>query len=146
NQHSSHLNSAVYMTMLGVGIGMTMQVLVLAVQNEAPPHDIGVATSTASFARYVGASVGVATFGALFSSRLTSLVGRSAVDLTPEKLRHLPAHERAVTAHAFAVSITHVFRVAVPLAAFAFVLTWFLKETALRTASASARRAMAVEL
>ena len=60
------------MLVLGVGIGLVMQVIVLVVQNDAPPRDIGVATSTATFFRSMGGSLGVALFGAIFASRLTS--------------------------------------------------------------------------
>jgi predicted MFS family arabinose efflux permease len=64
--------ASVYMLVLGVGIGLVMQVIVLVVQNDAPPRDIGVATSTATFFRSMGGSLGVALFGAIFASRLTS--------------------------------------------------------------------------
>ena len=66
------------MVVLGAGIGMVMQVLVLATQNEAPVADLGVATSTVTFFRAVGGSVGVALFGALFNSRLTDLLAGGA--------------------------------------------------------------------
>ena len=55
------------MLVLGVGIGLVMQVIVLVVQNDAPPRDIGVATSTATFFRSMGGSLGVALFGAIFA-------------------------------------------------------------------------------
>jgi hypothetical protein len=124
-----------------------MQVLVLATQNEAPVEDLGVATSTVSFARAVGGSVGVALFGALFSSRLTELLGKAAnLDVTPEMIRKLPRAQRIVTAEAFSDAITRVFLFAVPLLLLAFVLAWFLKETPLRTASGQARRAVAFDM
>src|SRR3954464_4611194 len=62
--------ASVYMLVVGIGIGLVMQVLVLAVQNCAPPKDIGVATSAATFFRSMGGSLGVALFGAIFASRL----------------------------------------------------------------------------
>jgi len=145
--HSSRLQSGFAMAVLGLGIGLVMQIMVLATQNEAPPEDLGVATSTVSFARSVGSSVGVATFGALFSSRVTALLGNSAsLHLTPEKLRHLPAADQAATAEAFADAITRVFLYTVPLLVIAFVVTWFFKETPLRTASGEARRMGAFDL
>ncbi len=145
--HSSRFQSGFYMAVVGLGIGMVMQVLVLATQNEAPVEDLGVATSTVSFARAVGGSVGVALFGALFSSRLTELLGKAAnLDVTPEMIRKLPHAQRVVTAEAFSDAITRVFLFAVPLLLFAFVLTWFLKETPLRTASGQARRAVAFDV
>src|ERR1700745_4396397 len=62
--------ASVYMAVVGVGIGRVMQVLVLVAQNDVPPKDIGVATSTATFFRSVGGAFGVAIFGAIFATRL----------------------------------------------------------------------------
>jgi EmrB/QacA subfamily drug resistance transporter len=131
---SPRWESALYMAILGVGIGFTMQIIVLATQNEAPVADLGVATSTVTFFRAVGGSLGVALFGALFSSRLTDLLGgRAPTGLTPEEIAQLPAVERADMASAFADAITGVFRLAVPVLLAGFVITWFLKEVPLRT-------------
>ena len=68
----------VYMLVVGVGIGLVMQVLVLVVQNDVRPQDIGVATSTATFFRSVGGSFGVAIFGTIFASRLASQLAAAA--------------------------------------------------------------------
>jgi len=138
---SSRVESSVYMVLLGAGMGMVIQVLVLAVQNEAPAEDLGVATSTVTFFRTVGGSVGVALFGALFSSRLGHLLGGAAPEgLTPETIGKLPEAQRAQMAGAFADSITMVFRYAVPLLLVGFALTWLLKNMPLRATSASAER------
>jgi EmrB/QacA subfamily drug resistance transporter len=138
---SSRVESSVYMVLLGAGMGMVIQVLVLAVQNEAPAEDLGVATSTVTFFRTVGGSVGVALFGALFSSRLGHLLGGAAPEgLTPETIGQLPEAQRAQMAGAFADSITMVFRYAVPLLLVGFALTWLLKNMPLRATSASAER------
>ena len=67
--------ASVYMFIVGAGIGLVMQVLVLVVQNDAPPAVMGVATSTATFFRSVGGSFGVAVFGAIFASRLRRPLG-----------------------------------------------------------------------
>src|SRR5438477_12026466 len=92
---------SLYMLVVGVGIGLVMQVLVLVVQNDARPEDIGVATSTATFFRSVGGSFGVAIFGTIFASRLASQLSHlphsvtaklgSGVHLNPEQAKHLPA-------------------------------------------------------
>jgi EmrB/QacA subfamily drug resistance transporter len=138
---SSRVESSVYMVLLGAGMGMVIQVLVLAVQNEAPAEDLGVATSTVTFFRTVGGSVGVALFGALFSSRLGHLLGGAAPEgLTPETIGQLPEAQRAQMAGAFADSITMVFRYAVPLLLVGFALTFLLKNMPLRATSASAER------
>jgi EmrB/QacA subfamily drug resistance transporter len=138
---STRLESGAYMVVLGLGIGMVMQILIIAVQNEAPIADLGVATSTVTFFRAVGGSVGVALFGALFSSRLNDLLVGGAPDgLTPEAIAHLPAAQRTAMAGAFADSITMVFRYAVPLLLVGFALTWLLRNIPLRATSASAER------
>jgi EmrB/QacA subfamily drug resistance transporter len=138
---SSRLESSAYMFVLGAGIGLVMQVMVLAVQNEAPIADMGVATSTVTFFRTIGGSIGVSIFGAVFTSRLTHLLG-SAVpqNLTPAAINQLPPEQRAQTASAFADSITTVFLWAVPLVLLGWVLTWFLKEQTLRTSSGHVAR------
>jgi EmrB/QacA subfamily drug resistance transporter len=137
---SSRLESAGYMVVVGIGIGLTMQILVVSSQNEAPLEDLGVATSTINFFRSVGGSVGVAVFGSLVSARLSHLLGNaSALGMTPEQMRKLPAAEQAQLASAFADAIPGVFLVAVPVLFAGFALSWFLRETALRTVSGQAR-------
>jgi EmrB/QacA subfamily drug resistance transporter len=139
---SSRLESGAYMALLGAGVGLVMQIIVLAVQNEAPAADLGVATSTVTFFRSVGGSVGVALFGALFSARLTDLLGNtsSVESLTPAQVAQLPAAEQAHLAGAYADAITGVFLVGVPLLLAGFLLTWLLKEVPLRTSSGQDQR------
>ena len=72
DQGSSDVLAALYMLIIGIGIGLVMQVVILVAQNHAPREHIGVATSTATFARAIGASIGVAIFGAIFATRLSS--------------------------------------------------------------------------
>jgi len=92
--------ASVYMAIVGIGIGLVMQVLVLVVQNDAKPREIGVATATATFFRSVGGSFGVALFGAIFASQLTRALEAlppesqkylaGGVHLSPEQAKHLP--------------------------------------------------------
>lgn len=139
---SSRAESGLYMVMLGVGLGFTMQVMVLATQNETPADDVGVATATVTFFRTVGGSIGVALLGALFTSRLTHLLGSAAPrSMTPEQIAHLPADQRAHVAAAFADAITGVFAYGVPLLVVAFLLALLLREVPLRTQSGQALRA-----
>ena len=139
---STRWESAAFMVVIGIGLGMVMQILVLASQNEAPVEDLGVATSTVNFFRSVGGSVGVAVFGSLIASRLTDRLGdASALSMTPEQMRKLPAAEQAELAQAFGDVIPQVFLQAVPVLLVGFVLTWLLRETTLRTTSGAARRA-----
>jgi EmrB/QacA subfamily drug resistance transporter len=132
--------SGLYMTLLGIGLGLSMQVLVLATQNSVRVSDLGVATSSVNFFRSVGGSVGVALFGALFNSRLASgLAGGAggAVDgtITPQAIAALPAGQKAAFVDLFAGALTDVFLVAVPVMLVAFGLTWLLREIPLRQAS-----------
>ena len=68
---TSLIVSALYMFVLGVGLGCVMQVLVLIVQNAVPYSELGVATSGATFFRSIGGSFGTAIFGAIFSNVLS---------------------------------------------------------------------------
>jgi EmrB/QacA subfamily drug resistance transporter len=128
-----------YMVLLGAGIGASMQTLVLATQNVVPRRDLGAATSSVSFFRSMGGSIGVAMFGALFNSALRHRLDGAEVDVgetstfTTDALRGLPDDERAIVVDAFAESLTSVFRYAVPFVAVAVVLSLLLRETPLRT-------------
>jgi MFS family permease len=138
--------ASAYMVVVGVGLGLVMQVLVLVVQNDAPPQDVGVATSSATFFRGVGGAFGVAIFGTIFASRLSdrlAILPRSiaahlggGVQLNPVQIRHLPAHVHDEVLTAFAHSLHGVFLFGTALALVPFVLSWFLKETPLRTSVA----------
>jgi EmrB/QacA subfamily drug resistance transporter len=135
--------ASVYMLVVGVGIGLVMQVLVLVVQNDARPENIGVATSTATFFRSVGGSFGVAIFGAIFAARLSgqlahlprSVVDRlgSGVRLSPAAALRLPPTVHADFLQAFAHSLHGVFLWGMAIAVVPFALSWFLKEVPLRT-------------
>jgi EmrB/QacA subfamily drug resistance transporter len=139
-----HLLSSVYMVVLGLGMGMIIQVMVLAVQNSVPHKDLGTATATESFTRSIGGAFGVAVFGAILSNRLAfnlrALLPASAggtLDLghitgSPAAIRHLPPQVRDAVILALARSIHVVFIAAVPLAVIAFLVTWLLPERPLR--------------
>ena len=132
-----------YMLVVGVGIGLVMQVLVLVVQNDVRPSDIGVATSTATFSRSVGGSFGVAIFGTIFATRLadqlagfphrvTARLG-NGIHINPEQARHLPAAVHADFLNAFSHALNGVFLFGMAIAVVPFILSWFLKEVPLRT-------------
>jgi EmrB/QacA subfamily drug resistance transporter len=135
--------ASVYMLVVGVGIGLVMQVLVLVVQNDARPQDIGVATSTATFFRSVGGSFGVAIFGTIFATRLGDQLARfphsvtarlgSGVHLSPEQAKQLPPAIHADFLDAFAHALHGVFLFGMALAVVPFLLSWLLKEVPLRT-------------
>jgi EmrB/QacA subfamily drug resistance transporter len=135
--------ASVYMLVVGVGIGLVLQVLVLVVQNEVPPQEIGVATSTATFFRSVGGSFGVAIFGTIFANNLTHQLAKlpesvtkhlgSGVHLNPDQAKRLPPDIHAAFLNAFAHSLHGVFLWGMLMAVIPFGLSWLLKEVPLRT-------------
>lgn len=135
--------ASVYMLVVGIGIGLVMQVLVLVVQNDVRPQEIGVATSTATFFRSVGGAFGVAIFGTIFATRLNGQLAQlpqdvvarlgSGVHLSPAAAAQLPPTVHADFLQAFAHSLHGVFLWGMVIAVVPFVLSWFLKEVPLRT-------------
>ncbi len=139
---SSTFQDAVYMLILGMGIGGVMQTLVIIVQNGVPHSELGVATSGATFFRSIGGSFGTAIFGAIFANVLVGNLathlhgvtlpkGFSAADATPAVLGHLPAAVHQGFVAGYAQSIQTVFLVAVPIAALAFLATWLIPQVEL---------------
>jgi EmrB/QacA subfamily drug resistance transporter len=131
--------SALYLVVLGLGLGMTMQVLVLAAQNAVPYELLGVATSGSTLFRQIGGSIGVSLFGAIFANRLAlHLVAALPPGATvpgaanPEAVKRLPPRVHSAYVHSVVVSLQPVFVVAAGISAVAFVLTWFLREVPLR--------------
>ncbi|MBO0651797.1 MFS transporter [Streptomyces triculaminicus] len=132
---------SLYMLVLGLGIGLAMQVLTIAVQNTVAYRELGTATSGVTFFRTLGSSFGTAVFGTLYSGRLEpnllDALGRapgvpvSAV-LSPQDLRALPPDLAAPVIDAYAATVDYVFRWVVPVALLGFVVAWFLKEVPLR--------------
>jgi EmrB/QacA subfamily drug resistance transporter len=133
---------ALYMLVLGMGIGGVMQVLVIIVQNGVPHSELGVATSGATFFRSIGGSFGTAIFGAIFANVLVGNLARhlhgvslppgfSAANATPALLKHLPAAIHQGFVAGYAESIQTVFIVAVPIAALAFLATWLIPQVEL---------------
>ena len=142
NEQTSVLVSSLDILVLGLGLGLVFQVLVLAVQNAVDYRNLGTATSGATFFRSIGGSFGTAVFGAIFSNLLASHLSTLASSLPPgfnigsaqnaAAIQHLPAPLRAEFIHAYAQSLSLVFLVGVPICAVAFILSWFLPEVRLR--------------
>ena len=143
---TTEVSAGVYMVVLGLGLGMVMQVLVLAVQNAVERRDLGTATGAATFLRSMGGSFGVALFGAVLSNRLaTNLanmlpgghlpagVSESTLRGSPKVILSLPPGVRGIVIDAFARSIDTVFLAAVPIALAGFAITLLLRELPLRT-------------
>src|SRR5437763_643810 len=136
--------------MLGLGLGMVMQVLVIAVQNAVDYADLGVATSGATLFRLVGGSLGTAVLGAIFSVRLAHalarlLPGSARVSghgaLNPETMSQLSPALRAMYVHAFTLALGTIFAVATGVALLGFLLTWLVPERPLRQTVAAASAA-----
>jgi hypothetical protein len=141
--HTPTVLDALYMLVLGMGIGGVMQVLVIIVQNGVPHSELGVATSGATFFRSIGGSFGTAIFGAIFANVLTGNLashlhgvtlpkGFASADVTPAALAHLPAAVHQGIVAGYAQSIQTVFLVAVPIAALAFLATWLIPQVELK--------------
>lgn len=133
-----------YLTVLGFGLGLAMQNLVLVVQNTFPISMVGTATAANNYFRQVGASVGTAVVGALFTERLVSLLGdrlgerASSIQggtnsLTPDLVEQLPPQIHDVVVGAYNDALAPVFLFIVPLAIVAMVLLLFVKEVPLAT-------------
>jgi EmrB/QacA subfamily drug resistance transporter len=138
---SSLVAASLAAALLGLGLGMVMQVLILAVQNTVSYTHLGVATSTATLFRSIGGSVGVSLFGAIFANLLQQNLAGSippGVELptatNPQALLALPAALRTAYLSAFAAALHPVFLVAAAIGALAFALTWLLRERPLRGA------------
>lgn len=141
---------AVFMGLMGLGIGMMMQNLVLATQNQVAPQDLGSASSVVTFFRSLGGAVGVSALGAVLANRVTHYVKDGLADLGPKAakaaahgagnsgggipdLDSLPAPLRTVMESAYGHGVGDVFLYAAPCALLAFLFTLFIKEVALKT-------------
>ncbi|HEY8822441.1 MAG TPA: MDR family MFS transporter [Dermatophilaceae bacterium] len=133
-----------YLAVMGVGLGMSMQILILIVQNSFPISQVGTATASNNYFRQIGASLGSAIVGSLFVARLTQLLtdrmpggGNTAAgssnSFTPAIVRELPAAVRGVIIGAYNDALTPVFLYMVPLILIAVVLLCFVKEKPLAT-------------
>jgi EmrB/QacA subfamily drug resistance transporter len=142
---------------LGAGLGLVMQTIVIAVQNSVDPKELGTATSSNNFFREIGAAVGVALFSTIFTGRLADRLAEvfagvpgagSGADtgssLTPAAVEALPEPVRTGVVDAFADALAPAFWYLVPLLAIGFVLTLFLKEVTLSDVAGMVARGEAV--
>jgi len=133
-----------YMLVLGTGLGLVMQVLVLAVQNAVDHSDLGVATSATTFFRTMGGTIGTAVFGAVLAAVLhgrlaerlpsgtTEQLSLDELTSSPAAINALPDVLREPVITSFVDALQVVFLVAAPLAVLAFALSWLLEEIPLR--------------
>ncbi|MET9830875.1 MFS transporter [Streptomyces sp. NPDC006385] len=140
----------VFMALLGLGVGMMMQNLVLATQNQVDPSDLGAASSVVTFFRSLGGAMGVSALGAVLSHRITHYAEEGLTELgvrgssghgeIPD-LDALPAPVRTVIESAYGHGVADVFLYAAPLAFLALLFALFIKEVPLRTKGALAHAA-----
>ncbi len=138
-----------YMVVMGVGLGMSMQMLMIAAQNALPPKDMGLSTATTTFFRSMGGTFGAAVaLAVLFSTVLGNIrermadagvpsayfdhVNAKSLDNTGKLLKLLPPEVQHVVLSGFADSMRTVFLVMACTMVPAFVGTWFIKEEPLR--------------
>ncbi|WP_219413120.1 MFS transporter [Pseudonocardia nigra] len=135
---------SLYMVVLGVGMGLLMQNLVLAAQNDVPARELGTATSTVSFFRSMGGTIGVSALGAVLASRVASALdvgpGGGGHGSVPD-LSTLPEPVRVAVQNAYGDATADLFLIATPIAVLALVAALFIREKPLLTTSAAQRRA-----
>jgi predicted MFS family arabinose efflux permease len=134
----------VYMAVLGIGMGATMQNLVLSVQNNTAQADMGAASSLVAFFRTMGGAIGVSALGTALGHQVSEGVttGLRQLGITPPAgggsasipdMSALPEPVRLVFEHAFGDATGHIFLLATPFAVLAFVAVLFIREVPLRT-------------
>ncbi|MCX5082695.1 MFS transporter [Streptomyces sp. NBC_00401] len=144
---------AIFMALMGLGIGMMMQNLVLCTQNQVASEDIGSASSTVTFFRSLGGAMGVSALGSIMATRITHYVKDGLADLGPKgaalghggtgggaipDLDKLPAPLRTIMESSYGHGIADVFLIAAPIALLALIATLFIKEIPLRTSNSQA--------
>ncbi|WP_432117379.1 MFS transporter [Streptomyces sp. bgisy032] len=147
---------ALFMALLGLGIGMMMQNLVLCTQNQVEPGDLGAASSTVTFFRSLGGAVGVSALGAVLGNKITDYVqdGLAGLGAQGAALGHagtggggipdldtMPAPIRTVVESAYGHGVADVFLYSAPLALLALLVSLFIKEVPLRTKGGLAQAA-----
>ena len=134
-----------FLAIMGLGLGLTMQILVLVVQNSFPITVVGTATASNNYFRQIGASLGAAVVGSLFTTRLVGLLtdrftaagatgGAGDLNaLTPEAVQQLPDGVQQIIVSSYADALTPVFLLMVPVAVIALVLLALVREVPLKT-------------
>lgn len=149
---TAYWHIAIFMALTGLGLGMMMQNLVLATQNQVAPGDLGAASSVVTFFRSLGGAVGVSALGAVMANRVTHYVKDGLAELGPKAaamghggtagggipdLDKLPAPFRTVIESAYGHGVGDVFLYAAPFALLGLVLVLFIKEVALKSRPAA---------
>ncbi|MDT0609820.1 MFS transporter [Streptomyces lancefieldiae] len=153
---TAYWHIAIFMALMGLGVGMMMQNLVLCTQNQVAPSDLGAASSTVTFFRSLGGAVGVSVLGSVMSSRISHYASDTIGSLSPQEqaaaakasgsgaipdMDLLPPGIRNWLESAYGHGIADIFLYVAPIALLAFLVTLFIKEVPLRTTGALAQAA-----
>jgi MFS family permease len=137
--------TSVYLLILGLGLGLVMQVLVLAAQNAVDYSQLGVATSGASLARQIGGSIGVSVFGAIFTNQLGHELAMRVppgvhvpASASLSMLHQLPPAIHTLYIEAVCAALHPVFLTAAGVMVVAFGLSWLLRDVPLRETAGEA--------
>ena len=151
---------SVYMFVMGAGVGMTMQNLVLIVQNVAKPSEMGVASAGVTFFRSLGGTIGVSVMGAVLANSLTGLftdgkerlgtaiakLGEKGAEVAAQlssgtlpEVRLLPEPVRSIIEDFYAQAISHAFLIGIPLAVISLIAILFLPNRPLTTMTTTER-------
>ena len=157
NETTSFGILSIYAVLVGAGLGLSMQTIVIALQNSVDFQDMGIATSSNTFFRSLGGAFGTAIFGTIFSNRvayylqdniasLQSTDPQSLTGFDPAKLKEITTNTSVITTlppviretvlHSFAQTFHMVFLAAAPVTFIGFVLAFFLKEKPLQSSTA----------
>jgi hypothetical protein len=157
NETTPYWKLSIFELMVGMGLGLSMQTIVIALRNSVDFKDMGVATSANTFFRSIGGTIGVALFGSVYSNRLSHYLAENIQTLaatnpaamagaTPEKFAQLKNNSavikefspelQASVYHSFVQSFHVVFLAAAPVVFIGFVLALFLREVPLRSGAA----------
>jgi EmrB/QacA subfamily drug resistance transporter len=147
DETTSLVELAVFMALVGLGLGMVMQNLVLVVQNSVAFSQMGSGSALIAFFRSLGGAAGVSALGAVLSARVTSSIadGLAAAGIkggalssgtgTLPDVNTLPGPVRAIVEHGYGSGVGEIFLVAAPLGIVALIAIAFIKEVPLGTTS-----------
>ncbi|HEY8701357.1 MAG TPA: MDR family MFS transporter [Arthrobacter sp.] len=141
--HTTELwRAGIFTAVLGLGLGMLLQNLVLAVQNTVKASDIGTASASVAFFRSVGGAIGVSVLGAILGSRVTQLAkeGLAAANISVQgdgggasmDLIDLPEPVRNIMRAAYGDATAQIFLISAAIAVIALLAVLFIKEKPLR--------------
>jgi hypothetical protein len=156
--HTSMWVVSAQLFVIGAGLGLIMQIIVLVVQNAVQPSQIGTATSANNYFREMGGAIGVAIFGSIFTNRLTSgltdvfkthwqeALGAhlNPAGLVPSVVKHLPADLHDAIVGSYVYALVPGFWYIIPGAVLAFVLALFIPQMTLSDEAGMVARGEAV--